>query len=316
MKARRRAKAGRSASATVQGKPLYGASQRYLVHLLVERGLAGTSLDAYARDLDSYLQFLAKEGIGSATAVQRRHVHAYLTAQTQSGMSAATRARRLAALRGFHRFLVLEGEAVDSPLEGLRGPRRGLRLPSVLSVAEIERLCAAPSASSALGQRDRAALELTYAAGLRVSEICQLPLEALNRTERLLRIFGKGSKERLVPVGRAALAAAECYLTEGRPRLLRGRLATTLLVNARGGVLSRMGFWKMLRKHALAAGLQRRLTPHTLRHSFATHLLEGGADLRVVQELLGHADIGTTQIYTLVDRQYLHEVYRTFHPRA
>jgi integrase/recombinase XerD len=299
-----------------KGSTLQNLSQRYLVHLLVERGLAATSLDSYARDLDSYLRFLETQGIQAAARVARRHVHAYLTWQTQEGMSAATRARRLAAIRGFHRFLVLEGEASDSPLEGLRGPRRGLHLPSVLSVPEIERLCGTPSPQSPLGQRDRAALELTYAAGLRVSEICQLPLEALDRQERLLRVVGKGSKERLVPVGRAALAAAERYLEDGRPRLLRGRLAPTLIVNARGGVLSRMGFWKMLRKHALAAGLQRRLTPHTLRHSFATHLLEGGADLRVVQELLGHADIGTTQIYTLVDRQYLHEVYRTFHPRA
>jgi len=295
---------------------LQRARERYLVHLLVERGLAATTLDAYGRDLDTYLHVLASHGVRSASAIAREHVHAYLASQTQDGMGPATRARRLAALRGFHRFLVLEGLVADSALEGLRGPRRGLRLPSVLTVAEIERLCAAPSAENVLGQRDRAALELVYAAGLRVSEICTLALESLDCRARLVRVFGKGAKERLVPVGRAAIAAAERWLGDGRPRLLRGRIAPTFLVNARGGTLSRMGFWKMLRKHASTAGLVRHLTPHTLRHSFATHLLEGGADLRVVQELLGHADIGTTQIYTLVDRQYLHEVYRTFHPRA
>ena len=283
---------------------------------MVERGLAATTLDSYGRDLDTYLEHLGGQGIASPAAVERRHVHAYLAAQTQDGMSASTRARRLAALRGFHRFLVLEGLAPQSPLEGLRGPRRGLRLPAVLSVLDLEKLVQAPAPTTPLGQRDRAALELTYAAGLRVSEICALPLEALDREHRLVRVFGKGAKERLVPVGRAAVEAATRWLADGRPRLLRGRLAPTLLVNARGGKLSRMGFWKLLRKHAAAAGITAPLSPHTLRHSFATHLLEGGADLRVVQELLGHADIGTTQIYTLVDRQYLHEVYRTFHPRA
>jgi integrase/recombinase XerD len=286
------------------------------VHVLVERNLAAKTLDAYAGDLESYLKFLARAGVGGAAAVERRHVHDYMAAETRAGMSAATRSRRLAALRGFHRFLVLEGLVAASPLEGVRGPRRGLRLPAVLTVGEIERLVASPPADTALGLRDRAALELTYAAGLRVSEACGLAVEALDRSSRLVRVMGKGRKERLVPAGRAAVAAVERYLDRGRPRLVRGRVAPTLLVNARGGTLSRMGYWKMLRKHARAAGIRRHLTPHTLRHSFATHLLEGGADLRVVQELLGHADIGTTQIYTRVDGQYLLEIYRTFHPRA
>ena len=292
------------------------ARERYLVHLMIERGLAGPTLAAYAGDLQTYLESLAAQGVDAAARVERRHVHAYLAAQTEAGLAAPTRARRLSALRGFHRFLVQEGLAPDSPLEGLRGPRRPRHLPGVLTVLDIETLCTTPAAETPLGQRDRAALELTYAAGLRVSEICNLPLEALDTRNRLVRVFGKGAKERLVPVGRAALAAAERWLADGRPRLLRGRLAPTFLVNARGGTLSRMGFWKILRRHADAAGVRQPLSPHTLRHSFATHLLEGGADLRVVQELLGHADIGTTQIYTLVDRQYLLEVYRTFHPRA
>jgi integrase/recombinase XerD len=294
---------------------LGAARDRYLVHLAVERGLSPRTLDAYTRDLDRYLAFLRAEGLKRPGAVLRRHVHAFLVAETQADMSPATRARRLAALRGFHRFLVLDGTVSDSPLEGLRGPRRAFLLPRVLSVAEMQRLLEAPDAT-ALGLRDRAALELTYAAGLRVSEACGLPLEALDRRERLVRVRGKGARERFVPVGRAAIAAVLRYLDDARPLLVRGRQVATLLVNARGTPLSRMGFWKMLRRHARAAGLTRPLTPHTLRHTFATHLLEGGADLRVVQELLGHADIGTTQIYTQVDRQYLNEVYRTFHPRA
>ena len=295
---------------------LRGSRERYLVHLMVERGLSSNTLDAYGRDLESYLGFLESQGVGRAAAVERRHVHDYLAAETAAGASPATRARRLAALRGFHRFMVLEGLAADSPVEGWRGPRRSRRLPVVLSVLEIERLLASPSPEKPLGQRDLALLELTYAAGLRVSEACGLPVESLDRRQALLRVVGKGAKERLVPVGRAALGAVERYLGDGRPRLVRGRQAPTLIVNARGARLSRMGFWKILRRHAEAAGIRKQLTPHTLRHSFATHLLEGGADLRVVQELLGHADIGTTQIYTQVDRQYLSEVYRTFHPRG
>jgi integrase/recombinase XerD len=290
--------------------------ERYLEHLMVERGLSSTTIDSYARDLESYARFLASHGISRPKRVDRRHVHAYLAEQTRAGLSASTRARRLATLRGFHRFLVLEGVVRDSPLEGLRGPRRGRRLPGVLTVLEIERLLEVPAANEPLGQRDRAALELTYGAGLRVSEACNLPLEGLDRKQRLVRVIGKGSKERLVPIGSAALRALDTYLEDGRPSLVKAQQVATVLVNVRGARLSRMGFWKMLRKHAVAAGIRRRLTPHTLRHSFATHLLEGGADLRVVQELLGHADIGTTQIYTMIDRQYLDEVYRTFHPRA
>ncbi len=292
------------------------ARERYVVHLIVERGLAPASLAAYGGDLDSYFEFLAGIAVQTPEAVSRQHVHAYLAEQATVGTTAATRARRLATLRGFHRFLALEGTTKDSPLEGWRGPRRTRPLPRVLTVAEIERILAVPSATPPLGQRDRALLELTYAAGLRASEVCALPVEGLDRRHGLVRVLGKGRKERLVPVGRAALQAVERYVGDGRLRLLRGRTSPTLILNARGRGLSRMGFWKLMRAHARTAGITRDLGPHTLRHSFATHLLEGGADLRVVQELLGHADIGTTQIYTHVDRQYLTEVYRTYHPRG
>jgi integrase/recombinase XerD len=295
---------------------LEAARERYLVHLMVERGLADTTITSYAHDLEQYIGYLETSGVVSARQATRNHVHGFLARQTAAGHVAATRARCLATLRGFHRFVVLEGLAETSPLEGLRGPKRGRVLPGVLSVPEIERLMAAPAPNTPLGQRDRAALELTYASGLRVSEACSLPIEALDRRNALVRVAGKGNKERLVPVGSAALGAVEAYLGDGRMRLARGRQVPVLLLNTRGTGLSRMGFWKILRQHVRAAGIDRHVSPHTLRHSFATHLLEGGADLRVVQELLGHADIGTTQIYTLVDRRYLNEVYRTFHPRA
>ena len=295
---------------------LEAARERYLVHLMVERGLADTTIASYAHDLQQYIGYLTESGVASARSATRSHVHGFLARQTAAGHVAATRARRLATLRGFHRFVVLEGLAETSPLEGLSGPKRGRALPAVLSVPEIERLMAAPAADTPLGQRDRAALELVYSSGLRVSEACRLPIEALDRRNALVRVSGKGNKERLVPVGSAALGAVESYLGDGRIRLARGRQVPVLLLNARGSGLSRMGFWKILRAQVRAAGIDRHVSPHTLRHSFATHLLEGGADLRVVQELLGHADIGTTQIYTLVDRRYLNEVYRTFHPRA
>jgi len=294
---------------------LAAARERYLVHLLVERGLARSTLAAYGDDLARYVEFLEARGIAAAAAVGKTDVHEFLAAQASLGHTPSTRARRLSTLRGFHRFTVLEGWAEDSPLEVWRGPRRVRRLPRVLRVGEIERLLASPDATP-LGQRDRALLELTYAAGLRASEVCDLPLEALNRERGLVRVLGKGAKERLVPVGKAALRAAERWIADGRVRLVRGRTVRTLFVNARGGKLSRMGFWKIVRRHLQAADIRRPASPHTLRHSFATHLLEGGADLRVVQELLGHADIATTQIYTQVDRQYLLEVYRTCHPRG
>jgi integrase/recombinase XerD len=296
--------------------PLTAHSGRYLVHLQIERGLASNTVEAYERDLSAWIDFLTTRGRKTPNAATRIDVHEFLAAETAAKKVASTRARRLSTLRGFHRFLVAEGLASASPLENLRGPRRMRPLPRVLRVGEIERLMSVPDLGTSLGRRDRALLELAYAAGLRASELCDLPLEAVDMRAGLVRVTGKGRKERLVPVGRAALDALAHYRSEARPKLVKARHTPTLFVNARGTKLSRMGFWKILRKHLRAAAIRTPASPHTLRHSFATHLLEGGADLRVVQELLGHADIGTTQIYTQVDRQYLSEVYRTFHPRG
>jgi integrase/recombinase XerD len=292
------------------------AIERYLVHLAIERGLAAKTLDAYGHDLFTYAAFVGERGATSPRDVGRDEVRQFLSEQSSLGHTATTRARRLSALRGFHRFCVVEGLAPSSPVEAWRGPRRTRPLPRVLRVSEIERLLQAPDTGTALGQRDRALFELAYAAGLRASEACTLPVDGFDRRQALVRVAGKGGKERLVPVGRAAVDAVGTYLDDGRVRLVHGRRVPALFVNARGAPLSRMGFWKLLQKHLRAAGIRTPASPHTLRHSFATHLLEGGADLRVVQELLGHADIGTTQIYTQVDRQYLLEVYKTFHPRG
>jgi integrase/recombinase XerD len=228
-------------------------------------------------------------------------------------------ARRRSTLRGFHAFLARVGHRLDDPVALLPPPRRGRRLPHALTTDEIEALLAQPEGDSPLALRDRAMLELAYASGLRVSELCGLAAGDLDLAARVLTVTGKGDKQRVVPFGRAALRALRDWLERGRPplaaRARRGR-AGALFLNARGGPLGRMGWWKILRGHARRAGLATRVHPHALRHSFATHLLEGGADLRVVQELLGHASVTTTAIYTHLDRGYLREVHRQFHPRS
>jgi integrase/recombinase XerD len=222
----------------------------------------------------------------------------------------------VSAVRGYFRFLLAEGLVVRDPSERLETPKRWRTLPEVLTVADVERLLAAPTLDEPLAFRDRALLELAYGAGLRVSEWITLGVRDLLLEDSLVRVFGKGSKERLVPIGRTAVGAVAVYLRELRPRLERGAGEGVLFLNARGEPLSRMGAWKILRKYVQAAGIEKHVSPHTLRHSFATHLLEGGADLRAVQEMLGHVDISTTQIYTHVDREYLRSVHRQFHPRA
>jgi len=227
----------------------------------------------------------------------------------------ASRARLLSALKGFHRFLYRERMVRDLEIEGVKTPRVSRRIPFVLSQEEVERLLDVRE-GSALDQRDRALLELTYSTGLRVSEACRLTLEQVDFERRLVRVRGKGNKERIVPFGKKAASAVRLYLDQGRPLLLKRTRPAALFLNNRGGELSRVGFWKILKKRAAEAGLSSNVTPHTLRHSFATHLIEGGADLRAVQELLGHSSISTTQIYTKLDMDYLLEVHRTFHPRG
>jgi integrase/recombinase XerD len=289
---------------------------QFLDHLSVERDLSPNTVAAYRRDLTRWLEHLEEQGL-ELDSVERTTLEAYVQKLGRQGLAARSVARNLSALRTFHRFLRTEGFIEGDPVEDVERPRLWQRLPVVLDVIEVERLLEAPDTSKDLGVRDRALLEVAYGAGLRVSELVGLSLENVDLKERLLLVTGKGRKERLVPFGRYAAEWVVRWLEGPRHHLLERRPVTDrLFLNARGTPLSRMGFWKILRGHVERAGIRKHCSPHTLRHSFATHLLEGGADLRVVQELLGHADIATTQIYTRVDRSYLREVHRTFHPRG
>ncbi len=287
----------------------------YLAFLAVEKGLAPNSLEAYSRDLGKYEEHLERRG-RSALQAERVDVVGFLKILVDGGLAPSSVARTLSAVRGFHRHLVREGVRPTNPTRDVARPRRGLKLPAVLSVEEIERLVTSPDGDSAKDLRDRAMLELLYASGLRVSEIVGLATLDVDLGAGLVTVTGKGSKQRVVPLGEEAQVRVSTYLLHGRRFLDRTRRSPWLFVNARGGKLTRQGFWKILRERALAAGLSRRVTPHVLRHSFATHLLEGGADLRTVQVLLGHADVSTTQIYTHVSRDSLRRVWERAHPRA
>ncbi len=291
------------------------ATAAYLSHSAAEKGLARNSLLAYRRDLALLRRWAQAEGIAAPRKLRDADLRRFLIASAES-LGPRSRARLVSTLRGFCRFLVTEGLASADPAQTLMAPRAGRKLPSCLTVAQVERLLAAPPLGEPRGVRDRAILELLYGCGLRVSELCALDLGDLEARGRTLRVQGKGSKERVVPVGGPALRAATAWLATGRPEFCGRRPSSALFLNQRGGRLSRVGVWLILKRWALAAGLTGPLTPHTLRHSYATHLLEGGADLRAVQELLGHADIGTTEIYTHLDRAHLFEAYRGAHPRA
>ena len=287
----------------------------FIAHLSAERGLARNTLLAYRRDLEGLRLWAVRERIATPAALRDADLRRFLIAAA-GRLGARSRARLLSTLRGFHRFLVVEGLSRGDPTTTLLAPRTGRRLPRVLTTGQVVRLLRAPPAGEPAGLRDRAILELLYGCGLRVSELCGLDLGDLDPADRTVRVLGKGSKERLLPVGEPALRAVEAYLAHGRPACRGRRPCTALILNLRGGRLTRVGVWQLLKRHALAAGLGVEVTPHAPRHSYATHLLEGGADLRVVQALLGHADIGTTEIYTHVSQAQLLEAYRAAHPRA
>jgi integrase/recombinase XerD len=288
----------------------------YLDYLTVERGLASNTRASYSADLLKFLSYLKDREIREWSQVRYSEVMGFLSQSQEQGLAPRSRARLLSALRGFFKFMVRDSHLGESPVANLTSPRLRRQLPSVLSVAEVERLLARPNPKLPLGQRDVAMLELLYGTGLRVSELVTLTLGRVNLEVGFLVVLGKGSKERIVPVGEAATEAVRSYVLESRPRLLKGRMTETLFVTNRGAAMSRQGFWKLVKKYGREAGLKRELTPHSLRHSFATHLLERGADLRSVQMMLGHADISTTQIYTHVARERLREVHKKYHPRA
>lgn len=291
------------------------ALDAYLGHASAEKGLATASLAAYATDLRRLSDWAEDAGHPDPAGVRAEHLRAFLL--TAAGdLQARSRARLLSTLRSFFRFLVSEDLAPADPTSTLVAPRTGRPLPSVLQLAQVERLLAAVPGDEPSARRDRAILEVLYGCGLRVSELCGLDLTDLDPQEGSLRVRGKGSKQRVVPIGGPALAAIDAWLRGGRPTFGGKRPNAAIFLNQRGGRLSRVSVWTLLKRCALAAGIPGEITPHTLRHTYATHLLEGGADLRIVQELLGHADISTTEIYTHVDRAFVQEAYRAAHPRA
>jgi len=288
----------------------------FINFLIVERNLAANTIEAYAFDLNKYIDFLISRGINNFNEVQSSHIIAYLTTLHDEKLSSLTIARNLSALRMFHRFLMSESMADSNPTDTISSPKLAMKLPVVLDQFEIERLIEQPDTTTTLGTRDRALLEFAYATGVRVSELISVKLNDLFFDDQLVRIFGKGSRVRIVPVGERAIESVEDYYLNSRPLLVKTYdNNNTLFLNNRGKSLTRMGFWKILRRYVVEAGIGKPVSPHTIRHSFATHLIEGGADLRAVQEMLGHVNISSTQIYTHLDREYLKEVHRTFHPR-
>ena len=295
--------------------PLDGQVDRYLNHLATERGLAANTLSAYGRDLAVFVDHLDHRQVTSAAAAQGRDVVSFLDALRQGGLSPRSRARMLAAVRGLFRFLLREREVRTDPTREIHLPRLGQRLPRSLGPEEMQELLGT-GGGKALAQRDGAMIELVYATGLRVSEVVSLKVSQVNLEAGYLTVIGKGGKERAVPIGTYARQRVLDYLQTARPTILAGRLSPQLFVNRSGGRLSRQGFWKRLRLAVRRAGIAGKVSPHTLRHAFATHLVERGADLRAVQMMLGHADIATTQIYTHVARERLRAVHRKFHPRG
>lgn len=287
----------------------------WLDALAVEGGLSLRTLAAYRGDLERLAAWLAGERRGTLLAADAAALADHLRWMTRRGLAPRSVARALSTMRGFYGWLAEEGERPDDPTEHLEAPRRFKLLPGVLSEDEVTRLLAAPDPSTPAGLRDKAMIELLYATGLRVSELVGLELHQLRLDGGFLVAFGKGSKERVVPVGEAAETWLRRWLAEARPLLVRGR-HEAVFVSRRGTAMTRQGFWKLLKAHGRAAGIRRDLSPHVLRHSFATHLLEHGADLRVVQTLLGHVDISTTEIYTHLHSERLRSLYDRFHPRS
>jgi len=288
----------------------------YLNYLAVERGLANNTLDAYGRDLARYLDYLEKQKVVVLENISAAVVLRFLSYLKETGLSPRSRARTLAALRSFHKFLVREKIASDNPTDQVVSPQSLTALPHTLSPLDVENLLSSPRGELPLAWRDRAMLEIIYATGLRVSELVSLKLSDLQMDVGYLTAFGKRSKQRIVPLGETAISALQEYLQNGRPGLEKQKGSQYLFLNRSGEGLTRQGFWKIIKRRALEAGITQSITPHTMRHSFATHLLENGADLRSVQAMLGHADISTTQIYTHVTRERLRKMHAEHHPRG
>ena len=290
--------------------------QEFIDYLGHEKGLATNTLESYGRDLRQYQGFLAEDSSLTLENASQATIVAYLMFLRRQGKATATIARRLAALKAFYQFLLKENYVAQNPTDELSSPRLERKLPKVLTVREVERLLNQPDILNPAGKRDKAMLELLYATGIRVSELVSLDFDDLDLREGFVRCMGKGSKERVVPMGEIAVTSLQSYIEAGRPKMVSNPKEQALFLNHHGRRLTRQGFWKIVKKYAAIAQIQKEITPHTLRHSFATHLLENGADIRSVQEMLGHADVSTTQIYTHVTKDRLKDVYAKSHPRA
>lgn len=288
----------------------------FINHLSAERNLSRHTIEAYARDVSGYLQGLRKRRRRDIESVTQQDVLSHLATLARQGMSHRSQARHLSSLKTFHRYLLDEGLCPENPTEGVWGPKQQRRLPQVLSTNEVVELLSVPEAKGPAGFRDRALLELLYACGLRVSELVELKVEDVNLHEGYVIAMGKGKKQRMVPMGTSARKCLAEYLDGNREKLLKKRRSKSLFITPRGRGFSRVGIWKLLKRHAVQTSVKKTISPHKLRHSFATHLLERGADLRLLQAMLGHADLSTTQIYTHVAQPRLRAVYDANHPRA
>lgn len=290
--------------------------ESFLAWLELERGLSSNTLQAYARDLAQCVEFLVQEGVADWVQVESANVAAWTASLSRADFARSSQARKLSALRMFAKHLVRENVRKDNVTELLGAPKLSRKLPDVLTREEVECLLDSPSTATPYGLRDRAILELFYSSGLRVSELCGILLQSINLDDGYVRVFGKGSKERIAPIGSAAVTAVRDYLAGGRPRFVKDKTGSELFLSQQGRAISRKMVWVMIKDHARRAGIKKPIKPHLLRHSFATHLLEGGADLRAIQEMLGHADISTTQIYTSVQSQRLADEHALYHPRG
>ncbi len=289
---------------------------QFLNYILIEKGLSDKTIESYSSDLTRFLEFLEKNSIRNLSETDTPIILRYLIELRNDGLSARSRARHLVTLRGFYRFLTHEGMIEHDPVRIIDFPKAGLRLPDVLSIQEIKDLLSLADASKPQGARDAAMIELLYAAGLRVSELIGIKLQDVSLEAGFVRVFGKGSKERIVPIGLYAKERIDHYIVNARSQLLKKKINHFLFITRLGKPMTRQGFWKLFKRYVLKAGINKNITPHTLRHSFASHLLEGGADLRSVQLMLGHIDISTTQIYTHVAREHLKKMHDKFHPRG
>lgn len=288
----------------------------FIDFIRLEKGLSQNTIQSYNRDLAQYNQYIKKKKISHIDNIDRIVIQKYFTHLKEEGKSSKTIARLAATIRSFHQFAIREKYAVKDPTILIETPKYEQKLPDVLSEEEVNQLLTFTHITNERDERDKAMLELLYGTGVRVTELIQLKVEDVNLTMGFIRVFGKGNKERIVPLGEHLIGILKYYVQEVRPNLLKKQVTDVLFLNARGGALSRQGFWKILKKIGLEKGITKTLTPHTLRHSFATHLLENGADLRAVQEMLGHSDISTTQLYTHISKKQIRDMYLNYHPRA